>query len=167
MNYAHLTRPVKPINRLLMQGSILIVVLSIALFGLLGPGQFLKSAHDIFDAPAAKIISQVLPGVLDPNTAAAEHRATEIAQLLHRHWEDSLLAVEKVNIKDVTILEFHPDYGNGAIVLRGEAKEFDALADYIKQLNSAGLVNHVTLMHEQAVSREHVDTIEFELKGEL
>lgn len=167
MNYSHLTRPVKPINRLLVQASLLIVLLSAVIFGFLGPHKFLTSAHDLLDAPAAKILPQVLPGVLDPNAVATEHRATEISQLLHRHWEDSLLAVERVNITDVTILEFHPDYGNGAIVLRGEAKEFDALADYVKLLNKTGLVNHVTLMHEQAVSREHVDTIEFELKGDL
>ena len=86
---------------------------------------------------------------------------------MRRHWEDSLLAVEKVNVGNVTILEFHPDYANGALVLRGEAKEFTALTDYIKQLNATGLVSHVALMHEQAVSREHVDTIEFELKGDL
>jgi Na+-transporting methylmalonyl-CoA/oxaloacetate decarboxylase gamma subunit len=142
-------------------------VLSLLIFFMTGPAKFMRSAHDLMDAPAAPHVPKTLSDTPDPNAIATEHRATEITHLLQRHWEDSLLAVEKVNIKDVTILEFHPDYGNGALVLRGEAREFDALADYIKQLNSTGLVTHVALMHEQAVSREHVDTIEFELKGDL
>jgi hypothetical protein len=167
MNYLHVTRPANPVNRTLAIGAVLLLILSLLIFILLGPKKFLKSMHDLVDAPAAQLVPQLVSNTLDPNAIATEHRATEITHLLQRHWEDSLLAVEKVNIKDVTILEFHPDYGNGALVLRGEAKEFDALADYIKQLNATGLVSHVELMHEQAVSREHVDTIEFELKGDL
>jgi len=167
MNYLHLTRPVNPAARVLSIIALIVLVLSMMIFLLLGPKKFLKSADDLINPPATKLVPQLLPTALDPNAIATEHRATEITHLLQRHWENSLLAVEKVNIKNVTILEFHPDYSNGALVLRGEAKEFDALADYIKQLNATGLVNHVELMHEQAVSREHVDTLEFELKGEL
>lgn len=167
MNYQHITRPLKPVNRVLMLIALIVLILSLILFFLSGPKKFFKSATDLVSPPATKTVPQLSPTTLDPNTVATEHRATEITHLLQRRWEDSLLAVEKVNIKDVTILEFHPDYSNGALVLRGEAKEFDALADYIKQLNASGLISHVELMHEQGVSREHVDTIEFELKGDL
>jgi hypothetical protein len=167
MNYLRLTRPFNPAARVLTIIALIFLALSLILFVLSGPGKFLKSANDLISAPATKPVQQLLPTTLDPSAIATEHRATEITQLLQRRWADSLLAVEKVNVKDVTILEFHPDYSNGALVLRGEAKEFDALADYIKQLNATGLVNHVELMHEQAVSREHVDTLEFELKGDL
>lgn len=167
MNYQKLTRPADPVNRALVLAALSFFVLSLLIFFITGPAKFMRSAHDLIDTPTVQLLPANVTGLPDPNAVATEHRAAEISHLLQRHWEDSLLAVEKVNIKDVTILEFHPDYGNGALVLRGEAKEFDALANYIKQLNSTGLVTHVALMHEQAVSREHVDTIEFELKGDL
>ncbi|PRC93462.1 PilN domain-containing protein [Solimicrobium silvestre] len=112
-------------------------------------------------------MQKIAPGAPNPRDSAIERRSVEISSLLHRRWTDSLLAVERVTNKNITILEFHPDFGNEKLVLRGEAREFDALADYIKQLNATGLVKNVALMHEQAISREHVDTIEFELKGDL
>jgi hypothetical protein len=167
MNYLHLTRPLNPAVRVLTMIALIFLILSLILFLLIGPRKFLRSANDLINAPTTKLVPQLSLAVLDPNAISTEHRATEITHLLHRRWEDSLLAVEKVNIKDVTILEFHPDYSNGALVLHGEAKEFDALSEYIKQLNATGLVSHVELMHEQGVSREHVDTVEFELRGDL
>lgn len=70
-------------------------------------------------------------------------------------------------MKGVTTLEFHPEFNGNVVTLRGEAKEFQALADYVKELNATGLVRNIALMHEQSVSRENVDTIEFELRGDL
>lgn len=166
MNYDDLTRPVKPLNRLFAWLLLVLLVLSFAIFLIVGPKIFLHSADNLLSAPVARIAPQVV-SLPDPNEAAIERRATELTRLLQRHWEDSLLAVEQVNIKNVTILEFHPDYANKKLFLRGEAKEFFGLDEYIKQLNATGLVSHVALMHEQGVSREHIDTIEFELTGDL
>jgi hypothetical protein len=167
MNYSHLTRPIRPVNRPLFISALLMLSIAACVLLIVGPKKFLNSATNLIETPAVQRTTQTVSNGADPNSVATEHRASEISQRLHRHWENSLLAVEKVNVNAVTILEFRPDYSNGALVLRGEAKEFAGLADYIAQLNATGLISQVALMHEQAVSREHVDTIEFELKGNL
>lgn len=167
MNYLYITRPLHPLRWVFASLTVALFILTLLIFLIIGPKKMVSNARNLAETPTTRIIPKMIPIVSDPNAVAIEHRAMEITHLLQRRWEGSLLAVEKITTKEVTVLEFHPDYHNGKIALQGEAREFDALAEYIKQLNATGLVHDVTLMHEQAVSHEHINTIEFELNGDL
>ncbi|TDK59580.1 hypothetical protein [Sapientia aquatica] len=167
MNFTQLIRPYHPLQWLFSLVAFCILLISIGIAILLGPNKIARALHQ-WTTPMVRISTgpavSVAPSVREN---AIEHRAAEIDGLLKRKWADSLLAIEQVQTKDVTVLEFHPDYANASFVVHGEARQFEALSNYIGGLNATGLVRNVALMHENGVSREHVDTIEFELKGNL
>ena len=167
MMLAYLTRPPRPMQWALSLLAIALLILAITLAIWIGPKKLFSSLQGFMLTPVTHDTHPSVGATLSVKDISMDRRASEIETSLKRNWSDSLIAIEQVDTKDVTVLEFHPDYTNATFIIRGEARRFDALSNFVRTLNKTGLVRHVRLTHENGVSREHLDTIEFELKGEL
>jgi hypothetical protein len=167
MDYRRLTQPPQPAAPMvtaIASG----LLLSATIFGF-AAWQAVKR-HPVHHESPAPTPSAALPASAAPSTptdANAEKRAADIDKLLQRQWSHGLLAVEKASGKGVTILELHPNFDAGTFILKGEALTFDELSAYIGRLNETKLVRQVRLAHEQAISRDNVETVEFEIQGDL
>jgi hypothetical protein len=82
-------------------------------------------------------------------------------------WARVFQAVEGADRNTIELLEFRPDKRNRRIVLRGEAKDRDALVAYIQALSEQPGLEQVHLLHMQGKLREKLETVEFEIKASM
>jgi hypothetical protein len=82
-------------------------------------------------------------------------------------WNRVFQAVEGADRSTIELLEFRPDKRNRRVVLRGEARDRDALVAYIQGLSEQPKLVKVHLLHMQAKRRERLETIEFEIKASI
>ena len=166
-NYNKLTQPPSPLTPIVAIATLLVVAAA-TLFAFAA----WRQAH--LHPQRKQVLQPVAPAVAPPPAAPAtpaevnaEHRAGDIDRILQRQWSHSLLAIEKASGKGVTILELHPNLEGGTFTLKGEALTFDELSAYVKRLSDTKLVRQVRLAHELAITRDNVETIEFEIQGDL
>lgn len=160
-DYHQLTRPPSPATRWLYRSALLAALAASALgvydwqHGKLTAPQVAFHAATPAAAPAAP--------ASDPQ---ADRQAAAVLATLQGDWPAILRTIEQASGPDVTLLEVHPDLAKGHIELAGEARSFKALSEYIKRLNQAGVVRNATLLHEEALSHDNVETVGFKLEGE-
>ncbi|GAB3265937.1 PilN domain-containing protein [Chitinimonas naiadis] len=82
-------------------------------------------------------------------------------------WQTVLIAMENTAAKDIELLEFLPEKRNRQLVLKGEAKDQKALVAYIEALSAQPALRQVHLAHQQALVRDRLETVEFEIKARL
>lgn len=82
-------------------------------------------------------------------------------------WADVFQAIENASTADVELLDFAPDKSHRRIVLHGEAKDAEALASYLDVLTEQKQLRGVYLARRQAVERDKLVTVEFEIRGAL
>ena len=82
-------------------------------------------------------------------------------------WQPIFSALERSASRDIELLEFDPDKVSRQLTLSGEAKDEQALVDFLNALTAQPLFSKVHLTHQQKKIREHLETIAFELKASL
>lgn len=166
MDFDRLTRPANPLARLLSRALVAtLVVAAVAAF----VGWYGGKWRALAQASAQPAVAQATAPAPEPAAIAdveGEHRAAEINQALSGGWEKVLKAIEQSSGADVTLLALHPDLRNGRFEIEGEARKFEAVADYVRRLNATGLVHDVSLLHEEPLAHDNVETIGFKLSGE-
>lgn len=82
-------------------------------------------------------------------------------------WEQVFQAIENASTADVELLDFAPDKSHRRIVLHGEAKDAEALTSYLDVLTEQKQLHGVYLARRQAIERDKLVTVEFEIRGAL
>lgn len=82
-------------------------------------------------------------------------------------WPALFLAVERAANVNIELLEFQPDKQNRRIVLRGEARDIKALIVYLDALAAQAVLSNVHLVHQDAIVRDRLETVAFEIKAGL
>jgi len=89
----------------------------------------------------------------------------DIAQRLISPWGDLLDALEHADNENVALLAIEPDAEKGRLRLSGEAKNLDALVEYIKSLDGRAGIAELRLMTQQVKQNDAQHPVEFVLES--
>lgn len=84
-------------------------------------------------------------GELEPQL---RHAAAAIEQLAFP-WDKLFKALESSMNEDVALLSVQPDVAGGIVTLNAEARDWDAMLDYIRRLGENGFLTDVHLVSHQ------------------
>ncbi|GGY72118.1 hypothetical protein GCM10007388_00130 [Pseudoduganella plicata] len=82
-------------------------------------------------------------------------------------WYPVFQALERTGSTEIELLEFAPDKGNRSFVLRGEARDIDALLDYVGKVAAQPAFADVYLAHQKLMKRDALETQAFEIRGRV
>lgn len=82
-------------------------------------------------------------------------------------WNQLFQAVEQTANANIELLEFRPDKRNRSVILSGEARDGSALTKFLEALAAQPALEKVHLLHQQAVVRDRLETVSFEIKATL
>lgn len=80
-------------------------------------------------------------------------------------WNQVLWVVEQGVNPDIELLEFVPDKATRQILLRGEARDRQALMKFMEALAAQPLMHNVHLASQERIKRERIETWHFEVKA--
>lgn len=107
------------------------------------------------------------PPVLKPSRADVElqRRWAALSAELAYSWYPLFRSLEQANSQDIELLEFVPDKVGHRVVLRGEARNFDALTGYLALLAEQDALSEVYLAHQKNLSRASITVVAFEIRA--
>ncbi len=76
-------------------------------------------------------------------------QANQVVRQLDLPWNELLNAVETSEEKSIALLSLEPDLRKGTVKISGEAKDFKALLNYVKQLSTREVFSSVMLQNHQ------------------
>jgi Tfp pilus assembly protein PilN len=82
-------------------------------------------------------------------------------------WYPLFVAIETASIDDIELFEFEPDKPGRTLILRGEARNMDALIAYLDQLAKQAPFRSVHLTHQEKKARDSLSTVSFEVQAAL
>ncbi|MBI3716538.1 MAG: PilN domain-containing protein [Betaproteobacteria bacterium] len=82
-------------------------------------------------------------------------------------WEPLFQAIERTIGNDIELLELQPDKNNHRVMLRGEAKDQEALISFLASLSRQAALANVHLVSQQSASHGELETIAFDIKATL
>jgi hypothetical protein len=95
-------------------------------------------------------------------TLEVEH-ANQVLRQLTLPWDKLFQAVESSGGKSVAMLSMEPDVEKGMVRISGEAKNFDAVLDYVRQLGSRDEFGSVHLQNHQVLHDDPEKPVHFSL----
>ena len=111
-------------------------------------------------------------GALRPATAEAAREqvlevqhANQVLRQLSLPWDALFRAVEASGGKNVALLSLEPDLKKGTVTISAEAKDFDAMLDYVRQLGEREVFGSVLLQHHQVQQTDPQKPIRFSLRA--
>lgn len=90
-------------------------------------------------------------------------RANQVLRQLSLPWDTLFRAVESSAGKDVALLSVEPDLRKGMVKISAEAKNFDAMLDYVRQLGKRDVFGSVMLQNHQVQQADPEKPIRFSL----
>jgi hypothetical protein len=82
-------------------------------------------------------------------------------------WYPVFTAIEQASSDKIELLEFAPDKAARRIVLRGEARDLQALFAYVQALSEQPAFRQVYLAQQKSKSMGALTTVAFELRAQL
>lgn len=82
-------------------------------------------------------------------------------------WYPIFLALERASSEDIELLEFRPDKANRQLVLRGEARDMNALTNYLDQLTVQKMISQPYLSHQKLAPRDGLQIVSFEIRASI
>ncbi|AKU20483.1 PilN domain-containing protein [Massilia sp. MB5] len=82
-------------------------------------------------------------------------------------WYPVFAAVENAVGDDIELMEFEPDKQDLQIVLRGFARDGEALQEFIRELGRQPALREVYLSHQKNALRAGVKVLNFEMKADI
>lgn len=90
-------------------------------------------------------------------------QANQVLRQLSLPWGTLFKAVESAGNKDIALLSMAPDLRKGTVTISAEAKNFDAMLDYIRQLGKREVFGSVLLQNHQVQQTDPEKPIRFSL----
>lgn len=86
----------------------------------------------------------------DADLSAEEmKRAGEVLERLALPWDKLFKAVESSASEHVALLSIQPDEKRGSVSIGGEARNVDAMLDYVRRLQQSGTLRNIYLVNHQ------------------
>ena len=82
-------------------------------------------------------------------------------------WYPVFHALEQASSSDIELLEFLPDKASGKLLLRGEARNVEALTSYVSLLARQDVLSEVHLAHQKNVVRGSLELMTFEVRAQV
>ncbi len=82
-------------------------------------------------------------------------------------WTPLFNALQVAGNPNIELLEFQPDKAGSRIMLRGEAKDEEALISFMETLAAQPLFQNVHLSHRKTKRRDRLVTVAFEIKAAM
>jgi Tfp pilus assembly protein PilN len=89
--------------------------------------------------------------------------ANQVLRQLSLPWGTLFRAVESAGGKSVALLSMQPDIAKGTVTIGGEAKDFDALLDYLRRLGAGDVFVSVHLQNHQVQQQDPERPVRFSL----
>jgi hypothetical protein len=89
--------------------------------------------------------------------------ANQVLRQLSLPWDTLFRAVESSGSKNVALLSMEPDIRKGTVTISAEAKNFDAMLEYIRQLGKRDVFGSVLLQNHQVQQADPEKPIRFSL----
>jgi Tfp pilus assembly protein PilN len=89
--------------------------------------------------------------------------ANQVLRQLSLPWDTLFRAVESAGGKSVALLSMEPDIRKGTVRISGEAKDFAAMLEYIKQLGARDVFGSVHLQNHQIRQDDPEKPVRFSL----
>lgn len=158
-------RPRLPASLWLLPLGLLAASLALGMHGIAASSSLasLQAHHDAL--ASAQSIKPVPPA--RPADVELQKRWKELLAERDFPWQGVFAAVERADRTSIELLEFQPDKRTGRIVLRGEARDLDALTGYLEALSGDPSLDTVHLVHRQLIARNALQTVGFEIKARL
>lgn len=106
-------------------------------------------------------VKQAVVKLSQPEQKAAE----KIVEQLNIRWFDLLQALESQQVAEIALLQLLPDANRGQFVLSGEAKNYQALLQYVSHLQALPALNQVHLQKHQVNESHAQRPVSFEIQG--
>lgn len=90
-------------------------------------------------------------------------QANQVVRQLGLPWNALFNAVETSGEKSIALLSLEPDLHKGTVKISGEAKDFNALLDYVKQLSTREVFGSVMLQNHQIQKDDPEKPVRFSL----
>lgn len=91
--------------------------------------------------------------------------ANQVLRQLSLPWDALFRAVEASGGKNVALLSMEPDLKKGTVTISAEAKDFDAMLDYVRQLGKREVFGSVLLQNHQVQQTDPQKPIRFSLRA--
>jgi hypothetical protein len=118
-----------------------------------------------------RLVSHRARAMRPASAEAAREQALEIQhanQVLRRlslPWDALFRAVESSGGKNIALLSMEPDLRKGAVTISAEAKDFDAMLEYVRQLGKREVFGSVLLQSHQVQQADPQKPIRFSLRA--
>jgi hypothetical protein len=104
---------------------------------------------------------------LDKQAARAQllevKQANEVVRQLSLPWNALFKAVEASGGQNIALLSMEPDRLKGTVKISGEAKDLDALLNYVRQLSKREVFSSVFLQNHQVMQADPEKPLHFSL----
>jgi hypothetical protein len=126
----------------------------------------ISSAQSLKDRVAA---SRLVTSVAKPSREDVEASKRWSALRIERRfsWYPIFRALERASDENVELLEFQPDKAGRRLLLRGEAKDLEALTSYLDRLAEQSATKQSYLAHQKTRMRGAQPVIAFEIRASL
>ncbi len=93
-------------------------------------------------------------------------QANQVLRQLSLPWNDLFKAVETSSGQSIALLSMEPDIKKGMVIISGEAKDLDALLNYVKQLSTHEVFDWVALQNHQIQQADPEKPLHFSLRAD-
>lgn len=91
--------------------------------------------------------------------------ANQVLRQLSLPWDTLFRAVESSAGKNIALLSMEPDIRKGTVTISAEAKNFDAMLEYVRQLGKRDVFGSVLLQNHQVQQKDPEKPIRFSLRA--
>jgi Tfp pilus assembly protein PilN len=91
--------------------------------------------------------------------------ANQVLRQLSLPWDALFSAVEASGGKNIALLSLEPDLRKGTVTISAEAKDFDAMLEYVRQLGKRDVFGSVLLQNHQVQQADPEKPIRFSLRA--
>lgn len=122
-----------------------------------------RVAHDARQAGHRARALQPVSAQAARDQALEVQHANQVLRQLSLPWDTLFRAVESAGGKSVALLSMEPDIRKGTVRISGEAKDFAAMLDYIRQLGARDVFGSVLLQSHQIRQDDPEKPVRFSL----
>lgn len=122
-----------------------------------------RVAHDARQAGHRARALQPVSAQAARDEALEVQHANQVLRQLSLPWNTLFRAVESAGGENVALLSMEPDIQKGSVRISGEAKNFDAMLEYIRQLATRDVFGSVHLQNHQVRQDDPQKPVRFSL----